>query len=282
MWLLTGSIAIGCAWCLTRVGSSAFAFWSYVVLGLIALAACLCRVTVLVIDALDNLAPEERAARATVNRIVSKHLDTLARRRVALVSIDHYGLEETEAWDKELRRFLSKVIKPELSEEAISILAPKGKFDPAIADMINERVGIRAKELEARLMFDEDMTPLEFEQWVAAGLAKSGWRTRTVGGTGDQGADVIAERDGLTAVIQCKLYSSPVGNKAVQEAFAARRHHSASVAAVVTNGGFTPSARRLAATTGVLLLLHSEIERFEEMLEKRSSNQDREPALAGA
>lgn len=128
-------------------------------------------------------------------------------------------------------------------------------------------------------MFDEGMTPLEFEQWVAAGLAKSGWRTRTVGGTGDQGADVIAGRDRLTAVIQCKLYSSPVGNKAVQEAAQRRRTPFSSVAAVVTNGGFTPSSAA-ARCYRVLLLLHSEIECFEEMLS--TIQPDCEPALFGA
>jgi restriction system protein len=99
-----------------------------------------------------------------------------------------------------------------------------------------------------------------------ARLARPGWETRTVGGSGDQGADVIAERGGQQAVIQCKLYQSPVGNKAVQEAFAAMSHYSAAFAAVITSSGFTPSARRLSATTGVVLVLHSEIDRFDELM----------------
>ncbi len=67
-------------------------------------------------------------------------------------------------------------------------------------------------------------------------------------------------------MIQCKLYQSPVGNRAVQEAYAAMTHYSADVAAVITNSGFTPSARRLSATTGVVLLLYSEIDSFDELL----------------
>jgi hypothetical protein len=31
---------------------------------------------------------------------------------------------------------------------------------------------------------------------------------------------------------------------------------------VITSSGFTPSAQRLSATTGVVLLLHSEVDRF--------------------
>ena len=43
-------------------------------------------------------------------------------------------------------------------------------------------------------------------------------------------------------------------------------HYSAEYAAVITSSGFTPSARRLSATTGVVLVLHSEVDRFDELL----------------
>ncbi len=76
----------------------------------------------------------------------------------------------------------------------------------------------------------------------------------------------MVERGVRQAVIQCKLYQSRVGNKAVQEAFAAMSHYSAGLAAVITSSGFTPSARCLSATTGVVLVLHSEIDRFDELM----------------
>jgi restriction system protein len=81
-------------------------------------------------------------------------------------------------------------------------------------------------------------------------------------------------------VIQCKLYQSPVGNKAVQEAFAAMMHYSADSAAVITSSGFTPSARHLSATTGVILILHSEIDRFDELLIEGGPAK-KEPVLVG-
>jgi len=43
-------------------------------------------------------------------------------------------------------------------------------------------------------------------------------------------------------------------------------HYSADDATVTTSSGFTPSARRLSATTGVVLLLHTEIDRFDKLL----------------
>ena len=35
---------------------------------------------------------------------------------------------------------------------------------------------------------------------------------------------------------------------------------------MVTSSGFTPSAQSLSAATGVVLLLHSEVDRFDELL----------------
>ena len=63
-------------------------------------------------------------------------------------------------------------------------------------------------------------------------------------------------------VVQCKLYSQPVGNKAVQEAFAAKNFQGCDVAVVVSNASYTQSARQIASTTGVLLLHHDELEMF--------------------
>jgi restriction system protein len=73
--------------------------------------------------------------------------------------------------------------------------------------------------------------------------------------------DIIAERDGKRIVVQCKFYSKPVGNKAVQEA-AARLHGRADKAIVVSNAAYTKAARQLAGTTGVILLHHDDLDSF--------------------
>jgi hypothetical protein len=43
-------------------------------------------------------------------------------------------------------------------------------------------------------------------------------------------------------------------------------HYSADDATVITSGGFTPSVRRLSAPAGVVLVLQSEVDRFDELL----------------
>jgi HJR/Mrr/RecB family endonuclease len=94
---------------------------------------------------------------------------------------------------------------------------------------------------------------------VAQELNDFGWEARTTKASGDQGVDVIATKGGKRVVLQCKLYTSAVGNAAVQEIFAAKQHERADYAAVVTSVTYTKSARQLASTTGVLLLHHDEL-----------------------
>jgi restriction system protein len=88
-------------------------------------------------------------------------------------------------------------------------------------------------------------------------LRQSGWDAQLTKGSGDKGVDVIATKNGVRVILQCKLYSKPVGNKAVQEAAAGKLHEGAHYAAVVSNSSYTPAAEQLAHTTGVMLLHHS-------------------------
>lgn len=71
--------------------------------------------------------------------------------------------------------------------------------------------------------------------------------------SGDHGADLIIRKQGYSAVVQLKLYSSAVGNKSVQEAYTAKQHYHVGHAFVVTNSTFTRSAYEVAETTGVML-----------------------------
>lgn len=85
-------------------------------------------------------------------------------------------------------------------------------------------------------------------------------------GTADQGIDVVAERDGTKVVIQCKLYSKPVGNAAVQEAHAGMAVAGAHYSAVVSVSGYTASARTAAASTRTLLLHPDELPTLPQLL----------------
>ena len=69
--------------------------------------------------------------------------------------------------------------------------------------------------------------------------------------SGDQGVDIIACKGGDEYAVQCKLYSRPVGNKAVQEAYAGMGYYKCSRAAVMTNSTFTKGAIDLAKSLNV-------------------------------
>ena len=97
-------------------------------------------------------------------------------------------------------------------------------------------------------------TPRDFEAHCADVLNCLGWVASLTRASGDQGVDVIARKGNVSLAVQCKLYSGPVGNKAVQEVAAGRKHYSVDYAIVVSDAGFTASARALATTNNVLLL----------------------------
>ena len=106
----------------------------------------------------------------------------------------------------------------------------------------------------------------DFEAACADILRSAGWVVREIGGSGDQGADLLASCLGSTIVVQCKDHTFPVSNKAVQEAYAAAAHHGAKRAIVVSPGGYTQSALELGRSTRVLLLDLSDLPRLHVML----------------
>ena len=113
---------------------------------------------------------------------------------------------------------------------------------------------------------DDVLTPLGFERHCAALLRANGWTAILTAGSGDQGVDVLARRGDTSVVIQCKLYSKPIGNRAVQEAIAGRSYMGATHAAVVSNQLYTPAARELAQRTRVMLLAAADLPELHTLL----------------
>ena len=106
---------------------------------------------------------------------------------------------------------------------------------------------IQLKEKMENIVTEKDNTDLmtgeEFEDYCADLLQNNGFddiRKTTI--KGDHGIDLLAKKDGISYAIQCKCYSSSVGNKAVQEAYSGKRIYDTDIAAVMTNSFFTPQA----------------------------------------
>lgn len=102
-----------------------------------------------------------------------------------------------------------------------------------------------------------------FEYWCAEVLRKNGfWNVEVTRGSGDQGVDVFAEKDGIKYAIQCKCYTSDLGNKPVQEVNAGKAIYHCQIGAVMTNRYFTAGAKEAAEATGILLWDRDTVQRM--------------------
>lgn len=110
-----------------------------------------------------------------------------------------------------------------------------------------------SKSSNVKLDFDS-MEGHQFEYFCANVLKGNGFKDICVTqGSGDQGIDIIAYKDGIKYGIQCKCYSSDIGNKAVQEVFAGKTFYECHIGIVLTNRYFTKSAIDLAKKDGIVL-----------------------------
>nr|DAH65901.1 MAG TPA: DNA TRANSLOCASE FTSK [Caudoviricetes sp.] len=101
----------------------------------------------------------------------------------------------------------------------------------------------------------------DFEHLCADALRANGYKqVQVTQASGDYGIDVLAQNNGISYAIQCKRYNSPVGNHAVQEAYAGAAYYGSSVPVVLTNQDFTPAAREMAASLGVKLWGRNELD----------------------
>lgn len=115
----------------------------------------------------------------------------------------------------------------------------------------------------------DNMEGHQFEYFCADILKKNGFENVEVTqGSGDHGIDILAEKDSITYAIQCKCYSSNIGNSAVQQAHTGKSLYHKDIAVVLTNRYFTPQAQQEAAALGVKLW---DRDKLNSMIEKANS-----------
>lgn len=112
----------------------------------------------------------------------------------------------------------------------------------------------KVKKFRQKYSLDNIKNGYEFEEVVAHLLEQNGFvDVQVTPKSKDFGADILAQKDSVQYVIQCKFYSSPVGIDAVQQVYGAKVHYGAHVPVVITNQVFTKAAKILAEETRVLL-----------------------------
>ena len=198
-----------------------------------------------------------------VDAITDGHIDALIRQRAILIRNDPYGKPILDKWHSDVNYFITHHIRPALIPDQQK---PAIKEHAAIFVRILQRVEGAAMQRPALLTLPSNLTPAGFEAYCAETLRACGWQVSLTPLCRDQGVDVIAAKNGARVVLQCKLYSSPVGNKAVQEIAAGRVHQQAHYGVVVTNNTYTPSAIELAATNRIGLLRHTDLPNLDQWL----------------
>ncbi|WP_259297141.1 restriction endonuclease [Streptomyces griseoaurantiacus] len=102
------------------------------------------------------------------------------------------------------------------------------------------------------------MSGLEFEEVVAELCRRDGCtQVRRVGGTGDNGADVLGRLpDGRTMVIQCKRYAPhrTIASREVRDLLGAKVHFATDVAIFVATTRFSRQAEAFAVKHHILTL----------------------------
>ena len=156
----------------------------------------------------------------------------------------------------------NSLIQNFLEDNGILLQTPDNEFEimqdclyiPAVYSEKNIILKLFTDKLTSTQTEFDNMDGHKFEYFCAGLLKKNGFKDVYITrGSGDQGIDIVAYKDEIKYGIQCKCYSSAVGNKAVQEVFAGRTFYSCHVGVVLTNQFFTESAKELARKNGVLL-----------------------------
>lgn len=200
----------------------------------------------------------ERKILQIAKNIVSEHKRELMTKRFQNTVKRSYNLVDTKKWEQEKIFFIKQLIIPRINKPSREVLQ----------DILNIIEFETEDYKNIQPEFNANMSPYEYEHYVANLLKSYGWDSYVTKSSGDQGIDVIASKNGIRIVAQCKLYSQPVGNKAVQEIASGKIFEKADIAVVVTNNSFTKSAEQLATSTGVKLLHHSQLQELDKVFEK--------------
>ncbi|WP_324732452.1 restriction endonuclease [Pseudomonas paeninsulae] len=207
----------------------------------------------------------------SITALIEKYVKVLALKQDQTVRTDAYSNCILNDWHKEIDYFINTVL---MTDEIIAAYLSTTSTEPAMLNIIEDRLLVARLEIVSAVhryqteqlanaspdeSHVEDLEPQEFESFCAKILRDNGWNARVTKASGDQGIDIIATLGGIKAVLQCKKYSKPVGNAAVQEVIAGKQFEQADVAIVVSNCGYTRSAIQLASMSGVHLIHYSEL-----------------------
>ncbi len=117
-------------------------------------------------------------------------------------------------------------------------------------------------QLKRILQKIDAMNGFEFEEYSKIFFISKGFEVTITQKSGDYGADLIVEKDGVKWAVQAKRYSHKVSPKAIQEVVSSKVYYACEKACVITNSYFTQAAQKLAQANEVLLIDRDEWIKF--------------------
>lgn len=174
--------------------------------------------------------------RAIIGYYISSesYLDKLKVKNKQLVYRDDYGDLNEKDWEEEIKIFtnnrLEKIqlflyLKIPAALKAEMEKSPSwndyycenfGFIAEAIKDYVDHKIYYDEIENEENSINDKDNSDLinhqlvdtyEYEKLIAETFENHGWTTLNISKNSEQGANIIMQKEGLSYVIQCKLYS---------------------------------------------------------------------------
>ena len=160
----------------------------------------------------------------------------------------YYLKSKNDTYDFSLKKSIEKIqtLLTELKTNTQKNIFAKNIFKDRTKPEEPENIKITIDDIDL-------MTGVEFEDFIAKLFIKMGYSAYTTKTSGDQGIDVIAEKNGTQYGIQCKCYANAVSNSAIQEVVAGKQLYHLDKLIVITNNYFTKSAQELAHANNVIL-----------------------------
>ena len=100
-----------------------------------------------------------------------------------------------------------------------------------------------------------ELSPREFEQYVARLFRYKGYRVKVRGGSGDLGVDLeLIKRGGKRAIVQCKRYQRTISPDVVRDLYGTMMHERVAHAFLVTTGDISEASRQWAVGKPITLI----------------------------
>ena len=179
--------------------------------------------------------------------------------------ISRFGSETKRGW-----KYRNYIFDPNRLDDLQQILIKSGvniEFDDItfileyLIDQKEQKV--TAESISKKPQLFANLSGTDFERLIYRLFEAIGYKVEHIGRPKDQGGDLVINKGPERIVVQAKRYiANNVGNKAVQEAVAARNYYNCNGAIVITSSYFTREAMSLAKANNTRLINKKELQQL--------------------